>query len=101
MPTIRAHLRRKTIQYLAITVSGWVVFTAAILVRAIPPLVMMVAFVAVVVAMLGLILGIRCPSCSRRVAPLGLAEVWAPQQARRNTHCPHCRTSLDAKMAAR
>lgn len=95
MATIRATLGRRTRSYLLVAIVGWLAFIAAVLIHAIAPIIMIGAFVAVVGAMLGLILGIRCPRCGARLLQLGLAEVWAPLQAARIAHCPRCRIDVN------
>ncbi|MBI2799190.1 MAG: hypothetical protein HYX63_02715 [Gammaproteobacteria bacterium] len=95
MTTIRAILGRRTRNYLLVAIVGWLVFIAAVLIPAIAPIIMIGAFVAVVGAMLGLILGIRCPRCGARLLQLGLAEVWAPLHAQRIAHCPRCQLDVN------
>ena len=95
MPTVRRVLRRRTASYLKIAAVSWLVFVASVIWRAIPAVIMVVSFSAVISAMLGILLAVRCPRCQTLLPHIGLAEVWKSARAVPVTNCPRCRGRLD------
>lgn len=95
MPSVRRVLRRRTARYLKIAAIGWLVFIASVIWQAVPPVIMVVSFFAVISAMLGILLAVRCPRCQTLLPHIGLAEVWKSARAVPVTNCPRCKGRLD------
>lgn len=97
----RQQLARITRRYLALAVIGWVVFVATVLFETLPGALMVGAFLLTLGAMLGLLVGARCPACRTGLVQAGVMAAVAPTNPANPRSCPRCGLRLDQAQTAR